>query len=132
MNEADFQVICKSMPYLKTLDLSEINNTVLPDKCFYESYNVRHIILPETLISIGAQMFENSALEDVLIPVNVKKIGAAAFRNCSSLENVTFAPNSTLHTIETGAFHGCSVLKTIKIPASVETWRIYRFMNVVN
>ena len=37
MNEADFQVICKSMPYLKTLDLSEINNTVLPDKCFYES-----------------------------------------------------------------------------------------------
>ena len=121
MNEADFQVICKSMPYLKTLDLSEINNTVLPDKCFYESYNVRHIILPETLISIGAQMFENSALEDVLIPVNVKKIGAAAFRNCSSLENVTFAPNSTLHTIETGAFHGCSVLKTIKIPASVET-----------
>ena len=119
------------MPNLKDLDISEVNITALPTQAFYNSKNVKNLILPNTLATIGEEMFYQSKLKTVVIPANVTTIGGSAFKNCSSLATVTFEQGSQLKTIAGGYFSGgssyygafsnCTALTSIEIPASVET-----------
>ena len=50
---------------------------------------------------------------------SVTKIGQRAFKACSALETLTFAPNSQLQIIGLDAFSDCTSLSSITIPASV-------------
>ena len=129
LNDVDFLFIYRMMPKLKDLDIAEVNITALPTQAFYKSTNVKNLILPNTLATIGEEMFYNSKLKTVVIPANVTTIGGSAFKNCSSLATVTFEKESQLKTIGGGysgssyygAFSDCTALTTIEIPASVET-----------
>ena len=125
LNDVDFLFIYRMMPNLKNLDIAEVNITALPTQAFYNSKNVEHLILPNTLITIGEEMFYQSDLRSVVIPTNVTTVGYSAFKRCSSLTTVTFEKESQLKTIGGdyyyGAFSDCSSLTSIEIPASVET-----------
>lgn len=149
LNDVDFLFIYRMMPNLKNLDIAEVNITALPIQAFYKSTNVENLILPNTLITIGEEMFYQSKLKTVVIPANattignsafeqcaslisidipanVETIGTAVFRICSSLATVTFENGSQLKTIEggypsSGTFADCTALTSIEIPASVET-----------
>ncbi len=104
LNDVDFLFIYRMMPNLKNLDIAEVNITALPIQAFYKSTNVENLILPNTLITIGEEMFNP----------------------CSSLATVTFENGSQLKTIEggypsSGTFADCTALTSIEIPASVET-----------
>ena len=125
LNDVDFLFIYRMMPNLKNLDISEVNITALPTQAFYNSKNVEHLILPNTLITIGEEMFYQSDLRSVVIPTNVTTVGYSAFKRCSSLTTVTFEKESQLKTIGGdyyyGAFSDCTALTSIEIPASVET-----------
>ena len=104
LNEVDFLFIRSKMPELKKLDISEVNITALPTKAFYDSNNVEYLILPNTLTTIGKEMFHSSNLKSVVIPASVE-------------------------TIEYGAFEGCCALTSIEIPANVETIGAAAFNN---
>ena len=150
LNDVDFLFIYRMMPNLKNLDIAEVNITALPIQAFYKSTNVENLILPNTLITIGEEMFYQSKLKTVVIPANattignsafeqcaslisidipanVETIGTAVFWGCSSLTTVTFEKGSQLKTIGGGsssyygAFSCCTALTSIEIPASVET-----------
>ena len=149
LNDVDFLFIYRMMPNLKNLDIAEVNITALPIQAFYKSTNVENLILPNTLITIGEEMFYQSKLKTVVIPANattignsafeqcaslisidipanVETIGTAVFFICSSLATVTFENGSQLKTIgggsySSGAFSDCTALTSIEIPASVET-----------
>ena len=149
LNDVDFLFIYRMMPNLKNLDIAEVNITALPIQAFYNSTNVENLILPNTLITIGEEMFYQSKLKTVVIPANattignsafeqcaslisidipanVETIGTAVFWGCSSLTTVTFEKGSQLKTIGGGssyygAFSDCTALTSIEIPASVET-----------
>ena len=149
LNDVDFLFIYRMMPNLKNLDIAEVNITALPIQAFYKSTNVENLILPNTLITIGEEMFYQSKLKTVVIPANattignsafeqcaslisidipanVETIGTAVFWGCSSLATVTFENGSQLKTIEggypsSGTFADCTALTSIEIPASVET-----------
>ena len=125
LNDVDFLFIYRMMPNLKNLDIAEVNITALPTQAFYNSKNVEHLILPNTLITIGEEMFYQSDLRSVVIPTNVTTVGYSAFDYCSSLTTVTFEKESQLKTIGGdyyyGAFSDCTALTSIEIPASVET-----------
>ena len=149
LNDVDFLFIYRMMPNLKNLDIAEVNITALPIQAFYKSTNVENLILPNTLITIGEEMFYQSKLKTVVIPANattignsafeqcaslisidipanVETIGTAVFWGCSSLTTVTFEKGSQLKTIGGGssyygAFSDCTALTSIEIPASVET-----------
>ena len=131
LNDVDFLFIYRMMPKLKELDISEVNITELPVQAFYNSKNVENLILPNTLTTIGEEMFYQSRLKTVEIPASVETIGSYAFKGCSSLTTVTFEKGSQLKTIgeeyDGGAFSGCSALTSIEIPASVETIESYAF-----
>ena len=156
LNDVDFLFIYRMMPNLKNLDIAEVNITALPIPAFYKSTNVENLILPNTLITIGEEMFYQSKLKTVVIPANattignsafeqcaslisidipanVETIGTAVFWGCSSLTTVTFEKGSQLKTIGGGsssyygAFSYCSSLTSIEIPASVETIKASAF-----
>ena len=128
LNAEDFMTI-RNMNALINLDISEVEITALPEKAFFGSVNIRHLILPRNLMTIGEKMFYNSGLESIVIPIGVETIETSAFYACSSLRTVTFEEGSQLKTIDggyngttyCGAFTGCTSLISIEIPASVET-----------
>lgn len=79
-----------------------------------------------------------AALTSVEIPANVETIEAAAFKGCTNLTSVAFGRNSNLKIIKGGydthyehinygAFTDCTALKSIEIPASVETIEVSAF-----
>lgn len=81
--------------------------------------DIRRIILPQTVYSIGPEAFaECTALEEVVFPDSFLHVSAAAFLNCSALSRVTLSRN--LQSINEGAFLGCTSLKTIDLPDTLE------------
>ena len=80
--------------------------------------NLEEVVLPETLIEIGAQAFSSSQLiKTINIPDNVQIIGIDAFAY-TYLEMVHLP--KTLKKIENGAFWGSYSLKNITLPDSLE------------
>ncbi len=53
------------------------------------------------------------------VTINSTIVGDVAFQNCTSLYDVTFSEN--LISIDQGAFEGCSALKRLSLPNSIET-----------
>ena len=105
LNDVDFLFIYRMMPNLKNLDIAEVNITALPIQAFYKSTNVENLILPNTLITIGEEMFYQSKLKTVVIPANATTIGNSAFEQCASLISIDIPAN--VETIGTAVFFAC-------------------------
>ena len=103
LNDVDFLFIYRMMPNLKNLDIAEVNITALPIQAFYKSTNVENLILPNTLITIGEEMFYQSKLKTVVIPANATTIGNSAFEQCASLISIDIPAN--VETIGTAVFY---------------------------
>lgn len=74
--------------------------------------NLREIILPDKLETIGESIFEDCKnLTSINIPNGVRYIGSNAFKGCSSLEFINLPTN--LSEIKAGAFEDCISLKKI-------------------
>ena len=67
---------------------------------------------------IGAEAFKNCRnLQEIIIPNTATNIDSSAFENCSYLQSVTLS--SSLVAIGSSAFKGCASLESISIPNSV-------------
>ena len=92
----------------------------------YAMSDVRNVILPEGMTSIGASAFSGcSSLTSITIPDSVTSIGNSAFSNCRSLTGITIPDGVT--SIGDYAFRGCSSLTSITIPDSVTSIGDYAF-----
>lgn len=119
--------------------------------------SLKSITLPSTIESIGNNAFDGcSSLTTIKIPDSVTSIREAAFRGCSNLSSFTgkwatsngralvldnkmvaFAPSgytyytipSTVTSIESYTFDGCSGLTSITIPANATSLGSYAFAN---
>ncbi len=79
--------------------------------------NAAQVILPENVRKIGANVFEgHSEITSVSLPDRVEEIGEEAFKDCTALKSVT--GGNYLEKICDRAFLNCP-LETIRIPASV-------------
>lgn len=85
--------------------------TYIADSAFYDSDDwsakahseLREIVLPEGLKTIGARAFYNNYyLQKIEIPASVTEVGAAAFASCAELSDVTIKSENTL--LHGGAF----------------------------
>ncbi len=111
----------------------------------FESSKLTSIVIPSSVETIGAKAFNDSSLKtlefaangklttisekcfastsltDVTIPSNIVAIEKEAFARTSTIKTLTFAPASNLKTIGNSAFIDMTALKSVVIPASVET-----------
>lgn len=81
--------------------------------------NVSYFGIPTHVDSIGNGAFQESDLEEIIIPSNISVIGIKAFCTCESLTSVTIDDGCTI--IGDYAFMYCDNLEEIFIPASVTT-----------
>lgn len=86
--------------------------------------SITKVIIPPVIdgkpvISIGESAFAGSDVTEVYLPNTVKKIGAAAFKDCSALVTVFMSKN--LITLGENAFDGCTSLTSVDLPQNIDT-----------
>jgi len=64
-----------------------------------------------TITAIGNSAFRNATFTDVILPANLASIGEHAFRDCTSLVNVTPFLPATVTLIGQRAFQDCTALE---------------------
>lgn len=129
---------------------------VIEDKAFINNVSIRHVVIPDSVRSIGMYSFENcSSLQSVKMYCNrIAKLNAGTFANCFSLANVDMTckkmtaiedecfrscyslqkislPNTIEH-IGNSCFESCYNLKDIDIPKSLMSIGMYAFCNCIN
>ena len=106
------------------------NNTYVPanlknvvvTKGTYISYSDMYILNSNTFAGC-------SHIKTISVPDSVSVILEYAFKDCSSLTNVTFGNNPTVEFFSDYVFSGCSSLETFVVPKSVQSFGIYTFEN---
>lgn len=85
----------KQVSQLQDIEFSAgISNCYLGDEAFQLCYDVKHIVLCEGIVSIGAGCFQNSQqMESIRLPQSLQYIGNDAFNLCVALGSITIPPN---------------------------------------
>lgn len=84
----------------------------------FDYRKIKEIKLPSSLRKIGAQAFFNcTSLSSVEIPDGLTHIGLYAFSGCKALVSLRLPDSIT--TIQSNAFASCESLKQINLPASL-------------
>jgi len=80
--------------------------TAIVDACFFDCADVKKVIIPEGIVSIGAQAFALCrGLTEMIVPDSVTEIGHHAFRDCKGLKKVILSKN--LKVLPIGLFAFC-------------------------
>ena len=93
MNEEEFEMVRENFGSVETLDLSQIQSSVIPANAFEGMENLRSVVISNT----------------------ITEIGEGAFQGCENIETITL-PGVT--TIGEGAFEGCTNLTSLIIPSA--------------
>ena len=90
----------------------------LPDHAFEGSTNLKTVVIPDTVLSIGVMAFNDcSALTDITIPSSVSEIKTSAFRQCSAMQKIVVPDSVT--SLGDEIFGGCSSLKDVTLPSNI-------------
>ncbi len=101
---------------LESYDLKGVRS--VGDYAFQRCENLKSLSLTrESLLSsVGVGAFGGTGLESISIPHTLNRIPEGAFSNCTSLSEVDFAPDGTLHYIAAAAFSDCTSLTEFTLP----------------
>ncbi len=88
---------------VKEIDLSDF--TCIREELFSNRTDFVKIELPEGVVEICDYAFEDcTALEEVVCPASLKKIGKEAFNGCHNLRRIKYGDNVD---VDVTAFNGC-------------------------
>ena len=97
-------------------------------QCFYGCTNLREIIIPTSVTTIGEMAFYNCiSLTSLSFPASLQTISRYAFYNCSQLEEITFEGKTTSTRSSSSlifneyCFSECINLETALLPYGLET-----------
>ena len=92
---------------------------IIPEAAFYHKTTLVNFVFPEIVTKIGNSAFESTMLSGALtIPDNIEEIGGSAFMS-TNISSLQLSPN--LKQIGAAAFRDCSSLSgSLALPESVE------------
>ena len=88
----------------------------IEQNCFSNSANLKKILIPNSVKTIGSGAFYNTGIINLVIPDSVNLIENHAFSECKNLKTVKIGNGVT--NIE--CFYGCDKLESIELGNSVE------------
>ncbi len=114
------------------LTISEgITNVIIsPSSMPFQS--LQTVSFPDTLQVISNRLFSGSQLQAVFIPASVTEIQYGAFRDCMSLQTVTFAEDSQLNAILEFAFWNAPLSNGVQLPASLQYIEPFAFKSLLD
>lgn len=124
LNADDWSNITQ-MTNLTEVDLSKALIDEIPSYAFNERWAIDKVVLPPTLKKIGTYAFQETSLTSVNIPDNVETIEEYAFSRAKQLQEVHL-PDS-LTSLGRYAFSSCRSLRTVKIPTKLKEIPWYTF-----
>lgn len=92
---------------------------------YYYGYLKGHLVLPETLDSIGTAAFYASPIQKVTMPHKAVAFASQIFQGCSSLKEVEY--NSCSSYIPNSMFYNCTSLQSVSGTESVTAVYGYAF-----
>ena len=129
INADDFNQMLVNMKSLLRLDLSDCDITAIPDNAMKGKMQLKELILPTKLQTIGQSAFQGCTFLSKLTMQNgLQTIGKNAFQGCSGLTGELNLP-TTLTSIGESAFVGTSYT-SVKLPSTLKTIGDYAFNNV--
>lgn len=110
-------------PFSGTLEIP-VNVKSIQRKAFQGTNFSGELNIPEGITELWAAAFSDcKSIASVTIPSTVDFFKGSdsghQFRNCSSLERVTFAENSSVTMLHSETFGGCSSLRVLELPDSI-------------
>lgn len=104
--------------------------TQIADEAFKNLLSLQHIILPDSIVSIGNGAFKFCFnLISVTIPKSIISIGEEAFSNCHHLINISLG---SITKVNKATFIACYRIEEIVIPDGVTTIYTYAFDSCFN
>lgn len=104
--------------------------TQIADKAFRNLLSLQHVILPDSIVSIGNDAFAFCFnLKSINIPDSVTSIGEEAFGNCHHLESISLG---SIKKVNKASFIACYRIEEIVIPDGVTTIYTYAFDSCFN
>ncbi len=94
--------------------MSEIYN---PNNTYNNNQNIGSIIIPEGIIHLPVDEFQNSSITSITLPNSLLSIGDRCFARCSSLTSIIL-PNNLI-SIGESCFADCSSLTSITLQNSI-------------
>lgn len=94
--------------------------TKIGNFCFQYA-KVGAVNLPDSVITLGSNAFNQSYIKSISIPANLNKIDTNTFYNCNNLTEVDFSKCTKLIEIGSSAFYGCNKLSSVSLPESLQT-----------
>ena len=108
----------KAVSYGLTVVFIPEGTDVIPDNYFKDEYgynDLKKVVLPSTLTSIGASAFYGcKQLTEINLPDGLVTIGKAAFQSCTGLKSIQLP--SGLLSISDNAFYHCTGLGRLELP----------------
>ena len=145
LDASDIDTIRYQMPKLEVLDMKEVE-LIESDKTYgaedhQEHYKLKKgvitkkmlqcfsllvtLVLPKDITEIEDYgIYGNEKLVSVEIPVTVKKVGANAFKSCSSLQKVDLP---SVETLGASVFERCGKLTTVTLSPDLQVIPDYAF-----
>lgn len=97
----------------------EDNPLALAGHLYLNDEEVRELVIPEGITSIGYTFPNCKELTSVTLPQSLTEIGNGTFENCTGLTSMVIPDNVT--TIGRNAFYGCSNLATVTLSKGMKT-----------
>lgn len=91
--------------------------TSIGDNAFSGVTAIDEVILPESIVTIGAYAFKSSSIKSVTIGSSVMSIGTGAFAKCTSLSEIKVSGANALFTSENGILYSRDMTELICYPS---------------
>lgn len=112
----------------QSIDLSSLTHIKhIESFAFGHNHNLKEIILPPNLETIGSAAFIDSGLQKLLIPKSVKAIGDVAFMDCRNLSEIVIEGKPT---IGSNAFDGDHIMRKYIVHSPSVAYNIPKGENV--
>ena len=95
----------------------------------WKAVNLSHVVLPDSLETIGMTAFSQSGIESIVLPPSLTMLGGSAFADCKNLKSAILSESLT--ELESSVFAN-TALESINIPAGITRIAPNAFANCSN